>query len=190
MPIIRCVLNSYVLVKWKKPITYTIHTLLSKVTRSWNIPGSRKQKKIMKIVKRRLATVSQHRSSAVSSETKLKNPAWSEPTPQLSLGWELTCSVSTPVLCMHCAWANPSRPRGRGGCSHRALWPLCWFGPSPSHVYECQLCKSHHWPHDQCGGYSTGPPISCGKCKCLVGHTTYACNMLTAWKNPQSYMLV
>lgn len=45
MPIIRCVLKSYVLVKWKKQITYTIHALLSKVTRSWNIPGNRKQKK-------------------------------------------------------------------------------------------------------------------------------------------------
>ena len=110
---------------------YTIHAPLSKVPRSWNIPGNRKQKKIMKMVKRHLTAVSQHRSSAASSETELKSPAWSEPTPQLSLGRGLTRSVSAPVPCIHCAWANPSGPRGPGAALLLRTQPLpCLRAPA------------------------------------------------------------
>lgn len=128
-----------------KQTTYTIHALLSKVMRYRNIPGNIKQ--------------TNKKDNANSKETprysesaqiqhgrlwdKAEKPCLIWAAPQLSPGLELMCSGSMLHLSKSC-WSL-------GLLSQ-------WFEPSPSHVYEIQLCQSHRWPHNQCGGHSTGPP--------------------------------
>lgn len=63
MPIRRGVCISYLLLaKRKKEAMSNIPALLSEVTRRWNIPGKRKQKKkkVLKVEKIHITAVSQH----------------------------------------------------------------------------------------------------------------------------------
>lgn len=148
MPIRRGVCISYLLLaKQKKEAMSNIPALLSEVTRRWNIPGKRKQKKkkVLKVEKIHITAVSQHGQLWDKAESF----SWPQPAPRVSQGWD---SALSPRLDL-CAHRTSANPLGHGAAAEEprrqaATVPEPLVAPPASWCCSCLLPRAPEHPTD------------------------------------------